>query len=66
MYLHGMPMLVTHKDGYAQPQPWLCDTLNVAPGERWDVMIDCDNPARGPSTATSSPTPRGRWGCSGW
>jgi FtsP/CotA-like multicopper oxidase with cupredoxin domain len=44
MHLHGMPMLVTHKDGYAQPQPWLCDTLNVAPGERWDVMIDCDNP----------------------
>jgi manganese oxidase len=44
MHLHGMPMLVTHKDGYPQPQPWLCDTLNVAPGERWDVMIDCNNP----------------------
>ncbi|HET7459799.1 MAG TPA: multicopper oxidase domain-containing protein [Longimicrobium sp.] len=44
MHLHGMPMLVTHKDGYAQPQPWKCDTLNIAPGERWDVIIDCDNP----------------------
>ena len=44
MHLHGMPMLVTHKDGYPQPQPWHCDTLNIAPGERWDVMIDCDNP----------------------
>jgi FtsP/CotA-like multicopper oxidase with cupredoxin domain len=44
MHLHGMPMLVTHKDGYPQPQPWKCDTLNIAPGERWDVMIDCDNP----------------------
>lgn len=44
MHLHGMPMLVTHKDGYPQPQPWHCDTLNIAPGERWDVMVDCDNP----------------------
>ncbi|HSU16084.1 copper oxidase [Longimicrobium sp.] len=44
MHLHGMPMTVTHKDGYAQPQPWKCDTLNIAPGERWDVMIDCNNP----------------------
>jgi manganese oxidase len=44
MHLHGMPMRVTHKDGYPQPQPWLCDTLNIAPGERWDVMVDCDNP----------------------
>ena len=44
MHLHGMPMLVTHKDGWPQPQPWLCDTLNIAPGERWDVIVDCDNP----------------------
>jgi FtsP/CotA-like multicopper oxidase with cupredoxin domain len=44
MHLHGMPMRVTHKDGYPQPQPWRCDTLNIAPGERWDVMIDCNNP----------------------
>jgi FtsP/CotA-like multicopper oxidase with cupredoxin domain len=44
MHLHGMPMLVIDKDGWPQPQPWMCDTLNVAPGERWDVMVDCDNP----------------------
>jgi FtsP/CotA-like multicopper oxidase with cupredoxin domain len=44
MHLHGMPMRVIDKDGWAQPAPWLCDTLNVAPGERWDVIIDCDNP----------------------
>jgi FtsP/CotA-like multicopper oxidase with cupredoxin domain len=44
MHLHGMPMKVIDKDGWAQPQPWLCDTLNVAPGERWDVIVDCDNP----------------------
>jgi FtsP/CotA-like multicopper oxidase with cupredoxin domain len=44
MHLHGMPMKVIDKDGWAQPQPWLCDTLNIAPGERWDVVVDCDNP----------------------
>jgi FtsP/CotA-like multicopper oxidase with cupredoxin domain len=44
MHLHGMPMKVIDKDGWPQPQPWLCDTLNVAPGERWDVIVDCDNP----------------------
>jgi FtsP/CotA-like multicopper oxidase with cupredoxin domain len=44
MHLHGMGMLVTHKDGYPQPQPWMCDTLNIAPGERWDVIVDAHNP----------------------
>ena len=44
MHLHGMPMTVIDKDGYAQPMPWKCDTLNIAPGERWDVIVDCDNP----------------------
>jgi hypothetical protein len=31
------------KDGWAQPAPWKCDTLNVAPGERWDVIVNCNN-----------------------
>jgi FtsP/CotA-like multicopper oxidase with cupredoxin domain len=44
MHLHGMPMTVIDKDGWPQPQPWKCDTLNIAPGERWDVIVDCDNP----------------------
>ncbi|HYD54377.1 MAG TPA: multicopper oxidase domain-containing protein [Gemmatimonadaceae bacterium] len=44
MHLHGMPMTVIDKDGYPQPMPWKCDTLNVSPGERWDVIVDCDNP----------------------
>lgn len=44
MHLHGMPMEVIAKDGYLQPAPWKCDTLNVAPGERWDVIVNCDNP----------------------
>lgn len=44
MHLHGMHMTVIAKDGWAQPQPWKCDTLNVAPGERWDVLVKCNNP----------------------
>ena len=44
MHLHGMHMTVIDKDGWPQPQPWKCDTLNVAPGERWDVIVNCNNP----------------------
>jgi FtsP/CotA-like multicopper oxidase with cupredoxin domain len=40
MHLHGMAQQVIAKDGYLQPMPWYCDTLNIAPGERWDVLID--------------------------
>jgi FtsP/CotA-like multicopper oxidase with cupredoxin domain len=44
MHLHGMHMTIIDKDGWAQPAPWKCDTLNVAPGERWDVIVNCNNP----------------------
>lgn len=44
MHLHGFPQLVIAKDGWAQPVPWKCDTLNIAPGERWDVIVECDEP----------------------
>ncbi|HEU5016013.1 MAG TPA: copper oxidase [Roseiflexaceae bacterium] len=44
MHLHGLPQLVIAKDGWPQPQPWMCDTINVAPGERWDVIVDCTEP----------------------
>jgi len=44
MHLHGLPQTVIAKDGWAVPQPWQCDTLNVAPGERWDVLVTCDEP----------------------
>lgn len=44
MHLHGMHMTVIDKDGWAQPTPWKCDTLNIAPGERWDVIVECNNP----------------------
>lgn len=39
MHLHGMPMRVFAKDGYYLPNPYLCDTLNIAPGERYDVIV---------------------------
>lgn len=44
MHLHGMHMTVIAKDGWMQPAPWKCDTLNVAPGERWDVLVRATNP----------------------
>ena len=44
MHLHGMHMTVIAKDGWDQPAPWKCDTLNIAPGERWDVLVKCSNP----------------------
>jgi FtsP/CotA-like multicopper oxidase with cupredoxin domain len=44
MHLHGMHMTVISKDGWDVPAPWHCDTLNVAPGERYDVLVNCTNP----------------------
>jgi FtsP/CotA-like multicopper oxidase with cupredoxin domain len=44
MHLHGMHMTVIAKDGWDQPAPWKCDTLNIAPGERWDVLVKAKNP----------------------
>jgi FtsP/CotA-like multicopper oxidase with cupredoxin domain len=44
MHLHGMHMTVIDKDGWPLPAPFRCDTLNIAPGERWDVIVNCTNP----------------------
>ncbi len=41
MHLHGMHMTVFAKDGWNLSAPWKCDTLNVAPGERYDVIVNC-------------------------
>jgi FtsP/CotA-like multicopper oxidase with cupredoxin domain len=43
-HLHGMPMQVVARDGYPLAAPFFCDTLGVNPGERWDVIIDCEDP----------------------
>jgi len=44
MHLHGLPQSVFARDGWPLAQPFKCDTLNVAPGERWDVLIECSEP----------------------
>jgi FtsP/CotA-like multicopper oxidase with cupredoxin domain len=42
-HLHGMPMRVVARDGYALGSAeFTCDTLGVNPGERWDVVIQCE------------------------
>lgn len=44
MHLHGMPQLVVAQDGWALPQPYMCDTLNIAPGQRFDAIIEATEP----------------------
>ncbi len=39
MHLHGLVQQVIAKDGRRLVQPYLVDTLNVAPGERYDVLV---------------------------
>ena len=41
MHLHGLEQLVFAKDGWNLSSPYYCDTLNIAPGERYDVIVDC-------------------------
>lgn len=42
MHLHGLPQLVIGKDGFPTPVPYTVDTLDVAPGERYSVLIYAD------------------------
>jgi FtsP/CotA-like multicopper oxidase with cupredoxin domain len=44
MHLHQFDQIVVAKDGYALDQPYLADTLNVAPGERYSVLVQLDKP----------------------
>ena len=44
-HLHGMPFRVVSRDGYPLgTAAFTADTLSVGPGERWDVVVDCDEP----------------------
>ena len=43
-HLHGLPQRVFAKDGWNLPQPYTCDTLNIVPGERYDVLVECNEP----------------------
>lgn len=40
MHLHGMPQLVVAKDGIPLENPYWLDTVNVAPGERYTVLVN--------------------------
>lgn len=44
MHLHGMYQQVIAKDGANLATPYLADTLLIAPGERYDVLVDCLTP----------------------
>ncbi len=44
-HLHGMPMRIVARDGYPLGSAaFTCDTLGVNPGERWDAVVECDEP----------------------
>jgi FtsP/CotA-like multicopper oxidase with cupredoxin domain len=40
MHLHGMPMQVFAKDGWPINPPQMCDTIDVAPGNRYDAIVE--------------------------
>jgi len=44
MHLHGLPQLVIAKDGFSTPAPYQVDTLDVAPGERYTVLVHATEP----------------------
>ncbi len=44
MHLHQMPQLVFAKDGFPLDAPQWEDTVNVAPGERFSVLVHASDP----------------------
>ena len=60
MHQHQFRQLVYAKDGIPLDNPYWIDTLNVAPGERYSVLMQLEDPASGFGTATSSLTWSGR------
>jgi cytochrome c553 len=43
-HLHGHDVLVTHKDGLPLPAPYRADVVHVEQGERYDLIVEMDNP----------------------
>ncbi len=65
MHLHGMYMTVVSKDGAPLASPYLADTLNLAPGERYDVIVECTEPGTWPfhcHILTHAESPHGMFG----
>lgn len=44
MHLHGTEVLVVARDGAPLDEPFWVDTLSVAPGERYSILVPADNP----------------------
>ena len=66
-HLHGMPMRVVARDGYPLGgAEFTCDTLGVNPGERWDVIVDCETPGAWAFHCHILPHAEGRTACSAW
>ncbi len=67
---HGHTMVVTHKDGYPLAHPILMDTLSISPGERYDYIMEMDNPGlwmihdqNGMATVNDNVHPGGMMAC---
>ena len=46
MHLHGVDQVIIAKDGFPLEQTYKADTINVAPGERYTVLIHADQPGK--------------------
>ncbi|MGQ0831074.1 MAG: multicopper oxidase domain-containing protein [Microthrixaceae bacterium] len=44
MHLHQFDQIVVAKDGYPLDVPYVADVINVAPGERYSVLVKLDKP----------------------
>jgi uncharacterized cupredoxin-like copper-binding protein len=44
MHLHQFDQVVVAKDGFPLDHPYLADTVSVAPGERYSVLVHLDKP----------------------
>jgi manganese oxidase len=44
MHLHQFDQVVVAKDGFPLDHPYVADTVNVAPGERYSVLVHLDAP----------------------
>jgi FtsP/CotA-like multicopper oxidase with cupredoxin domain len=48
MHIHGGPFQIVETDGYPVPEAgqWIKDTVNVGPGERYDVIWEAREPGK--------------------
>jgi FtsP/CotA-like multicopper oxidase with cupredoxin domain len=44
MHLHQFDQVVIAKDGFPLDEPYVADVVNVAPGERYSVLVKLDKP----------------------